>query len=366
MQQASRLRRADALDGTRPARLKAPAMVKPYFATLSGIRGVAALFVVVEHAPGFFTPMNDPMGGMAVDMFFMLSGAVIDASYGAKLRQGMGLGQFAGIRAARLYPLYALGSAVMLLALLLAPGHAGTINARFGIGIPGQLRFWLPAALMLPLTSGPNMYPFDPPAWSLFFEILANLVYVAFAARITARSAGFIAAVCFALLVPDVLLHGQDLFISGTLRVGFGFFLGVALYRQLPAATAPVASGRWLAWLILLVLAGLLGAAVPARAMPGVDLLSIGLAFPTLLYLALRVQPAAHVLPVFLLLGDISYAIYTLHEPLLVLLFALKRRLGVQLNVPAPWSGMLFLSLLGVFSILADRATRMRRRGHAP
>jgi len=43
---------------------------------------------------------------MFVDFFFVLSGFVIYASYGKRLRDGYGLARFMGLRFGRVYPAY--------------------------------------------------------------------------------------------------------------------------------------------------------------------------------------------------------------------------------------------------------------------
>jgi peptidoglycan/LPS O-acetylase OafA/YrhL len=102
------------------------------FVLLDGLRGVAALAVVVTHALYFFPPT--PMAYLAVDFFFMLSGFVLAHAYGERLRQGMTAGRFMAIRLIRLYPLYALGSALYLPFLWrgIESGTISTIAGRNG------------------------------------------------------------------------------------------------------------------------------------------------------------------------------------------------------------------------------------------
>jgi peptidoglycan/LPS O-acetylase OafA/YrhL len=59
------------------------------FEVLDGMRGVAALVVMVYHFTHFVP--SDPLGNatLSVDVFFALSGFVIAHSYGERLRQGM-------------------------------------------------------------------------------------------------------------------------------------------------------------------------------------------------------------------------------------------------------------------------------------
>ncbi|MFX8945840.1 acyltransferase family protein, partial [Acinetobacter baumannii] len=64
-------------------------MTRRSFATLDGLRGVAALLVVYhhEHLAGI---VGAPAGAyLAVDLFFLMSGFVIAHAYEARLEQGL-------------------------------------------------------------------------------------------------------------------------------------------------------------------------------------------------------------------------------------------------------------------------------------
>ncbi len=79
------------------------------YGTLDGLRGVAAIAVVVVHAPMLMGSIEAPSAGLAVDLFFVMSGFIIAHAYEGKLRDGMTAGHFIALRLARLYPLYLLG-----------------------------------------------------------------------------------------------------------------------------------------------------------------------------------------------------------------------------------------------------------------
>src|SRR6478609_5352395 len=97
---------------------------KQHFAILDGLRGVAALGVVVFHFMEWIFP--DPSknfighGFLAVDFFFCLSGFVIGYAYDDRIQE-MGRGAFFKARLIRLHPLVVLGSVLGLLGFLLDP-----------------------------------------------------------------------------------------------------------------------------------------------------------------------------------------------------------------------------------------------------
>jgi peptidoglycan/LPS O-acetylase OafA/YrhL len=79
------------------------------FIALDSLRGLAALSIMIFHMGDFgwiagLTPFRS--GWMLVEFFFILSGFVITASYGARLAQGYPRGRFLLVRLGRVYPLH--------------------------------------------------------------------------------------------------------------------------------------------------------------------------------------------------------------------------------------------------------------------
>ena len=135
------------------------------FVALDGLRGVAAIMVALRHAPFLWAVPATPTGWMknsylAVDLFFVLSGFVLEHAYGRRFREGMSVGTFMLARLQRLYPLYALAFILALPFLFaqlvngaLGPAQAGhrvslrradAADAEFcsppGGSVPTQLR----------------------------------------------------------------------------------------------------------------------------------------------------------------------------------------------------------------------------------
>jgi peptidoglycan/LPS O-acetylase OafA/YrhL len=77
----------------------------PRYATLDGLRGVAAAVVLCYHTHVFRgSAAVAPHGYLAVDFFFLMSGFVIASAYQEKLEAGFLVADFVTQRAIRLYP----------------------------------------------------------------------------------------------------------------------------------------------------------------------------------------------------------------------------------------------------------------------
>jgi len=327
---------------------------KPFFATLDAIRGVAAILVMMRHVP-FFSAFSFQESYLAVDVFFLLSGVVIANAYEQRLLQGLSLRRFMLLRVIRIYPLYLLGCMLMLVALY-----------------PDGLPDWKPllsmvalAGLLLPNLAGDPPFPLDHPAWSLFFELLANLFYGVFVRRLNTRRLWFVILISgfgLAMILAYSRYHNLDFgwlrktLVLGLFRVAYSFFAGVLLYRAFVSRaflrhgrSAPGTAVRssWsrhsLPWLIVAGVAAILMAS-PAEALrPWFDWIAVVAVFPGLIYLALSLPPTGPGVSVARWLGILSYPIYVLHVPLSILLGpALQQRLGRD----GPWLGCGFTAVL--------------------
>lgn len=213
---------------------------KQHFDILDGLRGVAALAVVIFHFMEWVYP--DPAdnfighGFLAVDFFFCLSGFVIGYAYDNRIAR-IGMREFFKSRLIRLHPLVMLGSVLGLLGLILDPFDTNTYDA-------GKLVFLLTGALfMIPLPSMEerfyNNFPLNAPAWSLFWEYVANIVYAFVLCKLHRRLLiifTIIAAVglCIVSYRAGNLLGGwsKDNFFDGGVRVAYSFSIGLLIYRS--------------------------------------------------------------------------------------------------------------------------------------
>jgi peptidoglycan/LPS O-acetylase OafA/YrhL len=77
--------------------------------SLDGVRGLAALIVVLWHMPSPMQTLGPRSGYLAVDLFFCLSGFVLTHAYQGKIKAGMSYLEFFKIRIVRLYPIFIFG-----------------------------------------------------------------------------------------------------------------------------------------------------------------------------------------------------------------------------------------------------------------
>ncbi len=189
------------------------------------LRGVAAIVVLVMHIVGF------PGGHLAVDFFFMLSGYVMARSFEERLKSGaISTLQFGAMRFARLWPVMAVGAALGLNVAVVIQGFSGDLAVAFVFAM-----LMLPASASVP-------YLLNLPAWSIFYELVANVVHAAFLAKLDNRALAAALAACAVLFVASFAVTGFPRILHETtpimqvaviFRALVSYIAGVLLYRLL-------------------------------------------------------------------------------------------------------------------------------------
>lgn len=222
---------------------------KPHYQILDGLRGVAAVLVVFFHLleAHAASPLEQIInhGYLAVDFFFVLSGFVIGYAYDDRWGK-MTLKVFFRRRLIRLQPMVVMGMFI------------GTVFFFFGSEtmFPGmdKVSVWqlllifvlgstlLPVPVSMDIRGWGEMHPLNGPAWSLFFEYIANILYALVIRRFTKIMLAILVLVAGALLVhyavtaPTGSLAGGWKLDAPQLRVGFTrlmypFFAGLLMSR---------------------------------------------------------------------------------------------------------------------------------------
>jgi len=300
------------------------------FVALDGVRGLAALMVIIYHLNGaFYLGIWSPrFAYLAVDLFFGLSGFVIAYSYDKRFAKGLTFGDFILKRCMRLYPLFLLGLLLSLVTSIFQ--NTGRLS---GYG-------WLPVLLntaMLPAPGSSFLFPVNPPCWSLFLELwVANFVFGLFWKWLHGlRLIVLIVLAAFGLLAAERVFSTLDLgsewqtVLGGLPRVFFSFFTGVRVARFHAAHRPTSAFPSWLIFFATVCTLSLpLGWGRAAHAFEVACPLFI---FPALLYWGADARE--HWPWLSDMLGELSYAAYALHWPLMgigtMIVQALDLRLGL-------------------------------------
>lgn len=328
-----------------------------YYFALEGIRGVAAILVAIRHTGSVFHPIRSPTSFLAVDVFFLLSGFVLAVNYHDKLaNKTISAMDFFILRLIRIYPLYLIGSLIGFVALI---ANAGAIVPSYPL-ILAKALFFVPS-----LSQDGSLYPLNPPAWSLFAELLMGAIYGAWLSRASQRVIGIVVILSGCLLAYGILHNGSadigyqyNLFYYSVIRVGFSFGVGMLLYINLRHIENMFPRiGNWGTLGVLIASALLL--IVPIRhghmLQPLYSLLAVFILFPILITIALRCQPTGRVRTCSVWLGKLSFPLYVFHVPLLSLIeFVFHRLSGVDIDRYAPWAGPPVLLFICLVAVLAD------------
>ena len=307
-----------------------PVPTPPDLRALTPLRFLAALWVVLytawPHLDVTWVPVAVTKGYLGVETFFILSGFILSHVYlEAAGEKRFRYGGFLWARIARVYPLH-----LVTLFGMIGLGIAATIA---GLSIDGSLNDWRALPAHLTMTHAWGLAPlsaFNHPSWSISAEWFAYLSFPAFAFiawRLRNRPVlATVLAAAFALGLYGVFepLAGYALteatFRWGMLRIVPCFALGCALYLVHRRGPVPHAG------LVALVS----GVAVLASASLGLwDAITVLAAGGLILGLGALDNARAGVLgsKAGVYLGEISYSIYMVCAPVLLLTTNVAARL---------------------------------------
>lgn len=337
-------------DLTAAPRFPANPSARDHFLMLDGLRGVAAIAVLLYHrrwmvpGPQIFHLEH---GYLAVDFFFLLSGFVIAHAYDAMLGRPGGFRAFLIIRAIRLYPLIFLGSLLGLAAYLVTP-ELPTLS--MPALLPNLFAFPAPAG-----SGATSPFFLNRPLWSLFFEICVNIAYALVATRLSTRvMAGVVCASGAALWLSWYhygfqLGYNHELLWFGFIRCLFPFALGILLSRLHREGRLPkIAIGAPLIALLLIASFAVPGGIVDELLL---QTLCIGLLYPLLVIAGLNTKLGSQSARAAAMLGILSYPIYVIHVPI----YDLTTRLWAVIDGPYRLYLPFSVATVIVVSLILDR-----------
>lgn len=314
-----------------------PLASKPHYPILDGLRGVAAVTVVAFHImEAHSTSHLDQVinhGYLAVDFFFLLSGFVIGYAYDDRWEK-MSLGSFIKRRLIRLHPMVIMGMIVGAIlfyfqdSVVLWPGISEV--PVWKVLLVMFIGFTLiPVPTSLDIRGWQEMHPLNGPAWTLFFEYIANFLYAIGVRKFSNKLLGFFVFLFAIFLIHLGLTSPAGDLIGGwsiepaQLHVGFArllypFFAGLLLSR---IATLKFVKNAflWCSVMIIFILAFPRVGGEKDLWMNGLyDALSVILVFPVIVYLGAAGEiKGAFAARLCKFLGDISFPIYITHYPII-------------------------------------------------
>jgi peptidoglycan/LPS O-acetylase OafA/YrhL len=173
------------MNHTTSASLSTALPSKPRYEILDGLRGVAAMIVLLYHhfdLYGMGSPVTAKInhGYLAVDFFFILSGFVIGYAYDDRWGK-MNLKSFFKRRLVRLHPMIILSTFIGILFFYFGSGDMFPLISSTHIGMllvcALMSIFMIPAPVSIDIRGWSEINAINGNAWTLYYEYFANLLY---------------------------------------------------------------------------------------------------------------------------------------------------------------------------------------------
>lgn len=306
-------------------------MTTRHYPQLDGLRGVAAAAVALGHAASNLgSPIAFQNTALAVDLFFTLSGFVLVHAYGEAIRRDGSFIRYIKARLVRLYPLVILGTALGIFSAIAQHGiRSVTVKATF-----------LSVALIP--SFGEVAFPFNPPLWSLSFEMVASVLFgLGLWNTKNIKLLSVLTLILGAILVAGIFHRGSidagwsvSSIHYGALRTVFGFTVGVLLYRVHLDRPSRAHTPYWfLATLLAMILVAPESLVIQAS--------SIAIIFPIMILLSASSNSLGSQVTKWS--GALSYPIYVIHYPIIILL---------KSSLPKPYGLMIFAPVTLIISYM--------------
>jgi peptidoglycan/LPS O-acetylase OafA/YrhL len=340
---------------------------KNHYPILDGLRGVASVLVIMFHVLETFTGGNKFIqiinhGYLAVDFFFLLSGFVVAYAYDDRWGT-MTQWDFYKRRLVRLQPMVIMGSLIgaALFYFQVSPAFSNIANTPVWelllVMVIGATL--IPVPISMDIRGWQEMHPLNGPAWSLFFEYIANILYALIVRRFSKFLLSIFVALAALMLIQYLVtskngdliggwsLNPEQLYIGFT-RVLFPFFGGVLLCRI--GKLIRLKNAFWWSSLLIIIMLSIPRIGDEHHVwMNGIyESLCLIVVFPLIVSIGAGGElHGARSEKICNFLGEISYPLYITHYPLIYLFTAWV----VNNKVPLGIQGLL-MGLLVVISSL--------------
>lgn len=330
---------------------------KPHFEVLDGLRGVAALLVLVFHiseilSKGVVADNWLPHGALAVDFFFALSGFVIAHAYDGRMAEGLGFGGFMLRRFIRLHPMVPLATLIGALAWVFAPfPHAPH---------PMDGRLWTAVVMGLVLLPYPTLadraedtHSLDGPTWTLLQEYIGSVAYGLVLHRLAPRALAWLLIPAGALLLWGAMAYGTlsvgwgwSHWWMAEARLAFPFIFGLLLRRILPRLTPLRMSFGGLAIVMTIAFAAGVPGGKPGWTNGLLEFAYVALLFPLIILLGAHSRMKQATRKFAHLLSRLSYPLYIIHYPFIYWYWDMA--LDPKPHPMAAWAPVLFIGAVAL------------------
>lgn len=272
-------------------------------AGLDALRGIAAFAVFAHHLHMAAFGYSRGSAFLAVDLFFMLSGYVMARTYEARLNDSLSAASFITSRIRRLWPTMTVGAVIGIPVVWLSYSPERAALATLNL-------------LFIPYFLEPRAFPLNGPAWSIFFELVANLLHALVLYRLRNSQLFLLAGAGLLVLFLYGRQYGFDVgsqpdnFLLGLPRIIMSYAIGIILWRTW-RDQPPIRVSRSFT---LLAMPLFFGATVLMSGQSWLaNLLFIIVVCPALIAGALQLQASPFWLNVAALGGAVSFPLYAVH-----------------------------------------------------
>jgi peptidoglycan/LPS O-acetylase OafA/YrhL len=327
---------------------------RPYITTLTPLRGIAALLVLIFHSNLMVMPFNSRnvnfmSGWLWVDFFFVLSGFIIFYVYGESFKESLTTAsywKYIKARFARVYPLHFFTLVWCLICAIVIIHNANGIHPFFGdmFGPFGAI----PSLLFIQSLGLYTGVPLNTPSWSLSTEWWVYMIFPLMVPFFThLKRLGMILTTLFIIAFfvfikyflgpisgpftdgPPTLNVLTDF---GIFRCLAGFLAGMLLFRMYEEGIAYRFFKQ--SWVFVVFFVGV----IFAMAMEVEDILIVAF-FPFIILSAAYNNTSIKKMldtTVLQKLGDWSFSIYMVHVPIMYLIWIYMVRINPEMFATFP------------------------------
>lgn len=311
---------------------------RQHYQILDGLRGIAAIAVVVFHFMEFVVPDYNKSfiahAYLAVDFFFCLSGFVIAYAYETKIKE-IGVWSFLKLRLIRLHPLVIIGSLLGLAVFVFDP-----FSNLFEIyGWRKALLMFLTSCFLVPFPVVNeryfNLFHLNPPTWSLFWEYIANIFYGLILHKLKNKILWILTMIAAITIFYEAYMSGflgvgwgGDNIRGGGFRVFYSFLIGMLIYRSSMVIKTKLG---------FIAIGALLTLAFLFPYYDKINWLTDPIIVVFYLPLIVALGAGARLTPRWtkgcIFLGEISYPLYMIHYPFMWLFLSYMEVVKPSLNI---------------------------------